>query len=352
MTMIINDIHIGARRQAGTTPYSQEALRTFIFEEFEGLLQLAQDETIVILGDLFDAFTVDSRDLIETYQLLTDALRNENSLVLVMGNHDYSAKNTAVSSFHLLAHFLMTGSNKVRLISHEHGLSHVGGTINNPVYAIPHCLNQDLFDIEINKAIALEENRAGGRTILLHCNIKNNHCADSEHSLNLNDDQLGKLTMAGWKIVCAHEHQMRTLRGGRVVIPGNQAATSVSDCLNCDGKYFVRIGDEIELIKWRDIDEVFGIVDWQDEVVVPNKFIRVTGKATAEQASDVVNVIASMRKNSDAYVLSNAVCIEGIADFAAMTEASFEDIKGVDVLGLLLEEFDAKEQKVIKELLA
>lgn len=342
--LIINDIHVGAMRRAGTTPQSQEALRSWIFSEFETLLRIGGDDHIVVLGDLFDAFNVDERDFVQTFLLLKEALQRGTEITLVMGNHDASAKNTKLSSYHALCHVLadVWGFN---YISHEHGFKEV----EDGVYAISHCLNQDLFNLEIEKAIEF-----GGKDdfLLLHCNIKSNFCADSDHSLNLDDDQLGRLMVAGWTIICGHEHQMRTLRGGRVVIPGNQAVTSISDCLNCDGKYYVRLHGKPELVKYLDIDEVFSEVDWETTALPVNRFVRVTGTAKAEQASDVVNAIAAMRKNSDAYVISNAVKIDGVADFAAMTEASFEDIKGVDVLGLLLEEFDAKEQKVIKELLA
>jgi DNA repair exonuclease SbcCD nuclease subunit len=345
---VISDLHIGAKRRAGTTPQSQAALRTHIFSEFRDLMTEPFNQHIVVNGDLFDNFTVDSRDLLETFEIMVECLEKGNSITLIMGNHDAVARSTQVSSFHTLCRVLKSMTYRFNFVDHTHGLTWIGGWSELPVLAISHQLNQDLFDIEIKKAV---EMGGDGRVLLLHCNVGNKFAEDDMHSLNLNDEQLDALMRSGWQIVCGHEHQMRTLRGGRVVIPGNQIVTSISDCLNCDAKYYVWITDKVELVKLFDVKDVFTEVDWQDEVLMDDMFVRVTGTATAEQASEVVDAVASFRKESDAFVVANAVKIDGVCDFDSLTEASFDDIKKIDVLGLMLEEFNERERVVIKELL-
>jgi len=116
-------------------------------------------------------------------------------------------------------------------------------------------------------------------------------------------------------------------------------------------KYFTRVNGDIDLIPFKKLDNLFVELDWREPYQGDHKFIRLTGNATAEEASEVVNVIASLRKASDAFVISNAVKIEGVADFEAITQMSFEDIKKINVLDMLLEEFNDAERNVIKELL-
>lgn len=348
--LIINDLHIGTKRQAGTTPASQAGLREYIYTQLQALLDIAKYKHIVILGDLFDGFNVETADVINTYTLLIDAVNGGSDLTLVMGNHDASAKGDKVSSFHLLAHFLSASSQFVTVIDHTNGFTRVGpASPRVDVWAIPHCLNQDLFNLEVAKAVEMD---GVNRVLLLHCNVKNEFAQHSDHSLDLSDEQLGALMRAGWTLVVGHEHQARTLRGGRVVIPGNQIVTSVADVLGSDKKFYTTITDKVETHEWLNVSDIYAEVDWTNLDDAPEKaFIRVTGNATAEQAADVVAAVAKLRQKSDAYVVGNAVRIDGMADFEALAEMSFDDVSKVDVLGLLLEELDEREQDVVRGLL-
>lgn len=349
--LIINDLHISAKRQAGTTPASQAGLREYIYAEFERLLALGRDhEHIVILGDLFDGFNVETADVIRTFNAIMDAEnRTGAQLTLVMGNHDASAKGDKVSSFHLLAHFLMAAADHVRVIDHTNGLTRVGHAGIYEVFAISHCLNQDLFNLEVSKAVEMDGN---DRVLLLHCNVKNEFAQNSDHSLDISDEQLGDLMRAGWTLVVGHEHQARTLRGGRVVIPGNQIVTSVADVLGSDKKFYTTITDKVETHEWLNVADIYAEVDWTNLDDAPEKaFLRVTGNAKAEQAADVVAAVAKLRQKSDAMIVGNAVKIEGMADFEALAEMSFDDVSKVDVLALLMEELSEREQDVVRGLL-
>lgn len=356
MIKILNDTHLGATRKAGTTPESQAALRTFMFEAFEAHLE-GDHDTLIILGDLFDAFTVDPQTLIFAHQALTRWLRLSpyHHLVLVCGNHDWSPKGDKVSSFHILAHFMKSSDlDAVTIIDYKDGLT----MIKPKLWVIPHMANQDLFNMEVDKAAGID----GGGILLLHTNFENNFADHSDHSLNVYEEQTDALVDAGWTLVFAHEHQGRKARDGRVVVIGNQIPSSVADCLGNDKKYYATIDNvpavgvdpQLTLHEVLEVSDYLTEVDWRDlEDVDPSaKFVRVTGEAASAEASAVVDAIWRVRQKHEAFVISNAVKIEGMGDMDALAEASFEDMKRVDVLDLLLQEFNAEEKKAIKELLA
>lgn len=344
--LIICDLHLNARRKAGTTPASQETLRGFIFDSFNDLLDRAQDEHLVILGDIFDSFEVEARDIVATFNCLSLWLsRGDNRLTLIMGNHDASAKGSKLSSFHLLAHMLCAMNGNVKVVSHENGLTLIEGS----VYAISHQLNQDLFNIEIDKAVSM-----GGGTLLLHANLENEFAQHADHSLNVDHEQVDALLAAGWNLVFAHEHQHRVARDGRVIVIGNQIPTSVADCLGPDTKYALELEPNgltalREVLK---VGDVFARVDWRDLDNAPERqFIRVEGEATANEAVDAVTAIAKFRQKSAAFVITNAIKVEGAVEFDTLAEMSFNQITTFSVLDALLEELEPREREAVKELL-
>ena len=78
MIRIINDIHLGASRKAGTTPASQVALKAFVREQFSDLVCSATGH-LVINGDLFDGFTVEAVEVIHAFTVLLPWLGGVNN---------------------------------------------------------------------------------------------------------------------------------------------------------------------------------------------------------------------------------------------------------------------------------
>ena len=349
--LILSDIHIGASRKAGTTPASQAALTEHVHQHFEALVNATDEDHIVINGDLFDGFEVPGTDLIRTFNVLDRwfmKARQAQHLTLIAGNHDYNPRGDKVSSFHLLAHFLKVRRGmSVDVIDHTRGFSRVA----DRVWAIPHVANQDLFDIELHRAL----DAAGkGDFLLLHANYDNNFAVEADHSLNVSREAADLLISAGWTLIFGHEHQFRMAPG--IVIPGNQVPTSVSDCLGCEGKNYLILQDKVlSRYEWLNLEEdkVFTRVDWRNLDTDPGyQFIRVEGTATAEEAAEVVDAVARFRAKSEAYVVTNAVKVEGVAAFDELAEMSLEQITAFNVLDALLEELSEEEGKVVKELLS
>ena len=351
MISIISDSHLGTHRQAGTTPASQVALKEYLQDEFRTLVNGRIHNHVIINGDIFDSFSVDPGELISAYCTLESHITNGGLLTLIAGNPDESAKGAKTSSFHLLAFMLETHfPDNVQVVDHQSGLT----SVSDGVWSIPHMLNQDLFNIEIDKAIAA---KPCGAFLLLHCNVLSPFAEHADHSLNLDQDQIDALIGAGWQMVVGHEHTGKQYEGGKVILPGNQIPSSISDCLgnkNMAKYYAVIDGDTLDLVKWLELDQVYAEINWQDidtATLECKKFIRVTGDCTAEQAADMVGRVSKLRQASTAFVVSNNVKIEGVAQMEGLAELTSENLARFDVLGALLEELTEAEALVVRELL-
>ena len=340
-TKITTDWHIGVKRSAGTTPFSQIALGRYLREALKAQLG---DEDHLIAGDLLDSFTVDTGELMATYHIFADWLRySGKQLALVRGNHDYHESGSKVSSFDLLSSILKTQFPDQVTVATD-------VTEWKQFVLVPHLANNEILDIAI-EALSRVENKV----VVFHANVDNKFTAESQHSLNLSMGQVTALTLRGNLVICGHEHQNRKLLDGRVLILGNGAPSSVADCLGNSHKYSALVsGTDYTLTKIWDAATEFTEVNWQD---IPAtgletfQFIRVTGDCTADQAALMVNTIANLRQSSNAYVISNAVKVEGVAQMEGLAEMSLSEMSKFDVLGALLEEMTEREQKTIKELL-
>lgn len=350
---VLNDLHLGVIRSGGTTQESASALRAWAMKSYGELLNAASGH-VIINGDMFDTYNVPLTDLLDAYQITSDWLHYGEgaSLTLIPGNHDLSKNSANIGSFQLLAHLLIARfPNQVRYLQGGNWVDEADG-----IYAISHVPNQDLFDLELGRV------PEGVKTLLLHCNYDNTFACASDHSLNLMRDQAKVLVKRGITVVLGHEHQGRTMMGEKVIIVGNQFPTSIADCLphgegQKDGtKYLLTIdGEDMELVPtWGEKQAIgdYEEVDWQTlgSSLVEADFVRVTGKANASQAADVIKSISKLRQKSEAFVITNAVKIEGVEGEMEIAE-SVEDIRAVNVMDMLLESLDSEQQVVVRKLL-
>lgn len=341
-TKLTTDWHVAVRRTGGTTPQSQVALREYLRAQLQEQLD---DNDHLICGDLFNDFTVDTLELMETYRIFSEWLSKfGRKLALLRGNHDFHMRGGQASSFDLLGTILREQYPEQVTVAAE-------VTEWKQFILVPHLANNDILNIEVSKLESVE-----GRVIVFHANIDNFHAADSQHSLNLSNEQVATLVGNGNLVVCGHEHQHRKLENGRCVVLGNTAPSSVADCLGTNNKYaMVVTGTNYELISvwsaagsyaevhWRDLAD-----DYDDEP----QFIRVVGDATAAESADVISNISKFRQRSNAYVITNAVKVDGAAALDEMSGDAVENIKAFDVLGAIFEHLDGREVETVKELLA
>ena len=347
---IISDIHLGCNRVGGTTPASREALRSYTFSYFKRLLDDVSNDSLCILGDLFDQFEVAPRDWLETYAALADwcEVNYDFTLFLVAGNHDVSMKGTKVSSFETLSSVLSRQFTNVRVI----GIDQVFQTRN--LFMVAHHRNQDTFDLALAKVLG-EVKRDD--FVLLHANYHNKFAEAADHSLNVSEVVARDFVNKGANLVFAHEHQHRieVPHGadkdcGNVIVLGNQFSTSIADCLGNASKFYWEIrGTEItKSLSWNR-DDWYMEADWRSLDGVNADFVRVVGDATNAEAAEVIDTLHRFRQKSDAFVITNAVKIEGIADIGDLPE-TFEVAKKFDVLEFVYSKLDEREVEVIRKM--
>jgi metallophosphoesterase superfamily enzyme len=354
--LIINDLHLGVQRSGGTTISSAEALRKFAHDKHAALLQLAVKhncDVVTVNGDLADQYDIplsEGIEILATAKLFLEG-NPDKELEWGLGNHDLAKDSSKLGIVAFLG-VILEGwfPGRFRLIRKPTLLS-------AGVYMIPHLVNQEQFDL------ALSQVPDEAKTVLLHCNYENTFAGALDHSLNVSREQVRKLRDRGMTVVLGHEHLARTLMNGHLVIVGNQFPTSVVDCLahgdaQKDGKKYALIVNEdgsfdhIQTWSKDDDDGWFAEADWQElgELSEDGRgFVRVVGEAAATQAADVVKAIAQFRQRSHSFVVTNAVQVEGLdtTDDEIVTQ---EDIRRIDVIGLLLGMLDERQAAKIREL--
>lgn len=358
--LLINDIHLGAVRSAGTTIATRSQIQEYLQESLRNLIWFYFQLDLIINGDLFDGYEVDTGQVLQAYLTFHDWLQKnpERMLHLGMGNHDIAKNSQRTSSFALLCKLLQTAFPE-RVLVYNKGLE----LIHFGVWIIPHCVNQDSFEVELSNALQVMPGY-----LLLHANYDNHFAVEADHSLNVSEDMARKLVKHGHTLVFAHEHQGRSALAGQVKITGNQWPSSVSDCLTHgegqkDGKKFAHIIETTEdfgtgettvslipVETWSAVDD-FVVMDWKEIGPSDCRFIRIQGEATAEQSADVINAISKLRQHSKAYVITNSVKIAGIAGVGDMATLNVESLQAVNVLEALCAELDKPQADKVRELL-
>ncbi len=337
---VINDLHLSAVRSSGTTPTTAWQLRQELLQGFEKLLA-ACDSDVAVNGDFADDYRMIAKDMLESYAIIQRWLVRGHTMYAMPGNHCLSKSSLDLSSFEFLFTLLRDQyPDQVKLLMQP-------GALRDGVYAIPHVTNSDLLDLELKSV------PAGTKNLLVHANYNCPFSVDKDHSLNITEQQAKDLDVD--HIIFGHLHQQATALNGKVVIVGNNFPSSVSDCLGNKTKRMLKITDAgMEFIEtWRAEDD-FLEVDWKSLAGLeetPQRFIRVTGTATAAEADKVVTTLARFRKDAAALVITNAVKIEGVDDSTEMS-LSHEEITSFNVMAALLEYLTPEEGSVVTALMA
>ena len=327
-------------------------MREYLLRKFAEHLLLG--DNVLINGDLFDTYQIPMIDLLKTHQIICAWLSQKitRRICLVPGNHCLSKASHNLSSFELMSRLLQGQFGEQ--VKYAQG----GVWAQDGVYVISHVPNQELFDLEIDRV------PDGVKFLMLHANFDSVFACAADHSINLSREQAKKLKARGITMVLGHEHQGRELMGGKVVIAGNQVPSSVSDCLSHgdaqkggtkratllnpdDGTYqFVTTWTPDDAEGW------YATIDWRELKDVQEEgrgFIRVEGAALAAEASDVIKAISSFRQRSKSFVVTNAVKVEQVEGLSDIAD-SIEDVRGVNVVELLLEMLDPKQKLAVQAL--
>lgn len=314
---VLNDLHIGTLRSAGTTLPSALALRKFALDQLKDMLSRIETD-LVIAGDMFDAYQIPFSDLLETYNLLVSWKKQTGKrCVLIPGNHDLSTDSAKMGSFQFMSQLLL-----------RQGFEYLvgGGWVEEgSIYAISHVTNQDLFDMELAKVPKC-------KYLLVHANFDNDFAKEADHSLNVSAEQIANLPVD--RVVFAHEHYYR--EQGKAFVMGNQFPMSVSDCLHKDIKCMhVLTPKEIKRVQTWDPSD-YQEMDWQDLQMTSARFIRITGSAVGPQMRDAQEAVSRFRRGSDAFIVGNAVKAVSLDGSDLEVEGgSLESMRGFDLMKAL-----------------
>lgn len=353
--LIINDIHIGVKRVAGTTPESAARLRNYLLDAYEHLLSL--HDNVLVNGDMFDTYNIPLSDLLKAYSISVEWLQRDNrrKLHLVPGNHCLSRSSIDLSSFEMMARLL------VPLFPKQVVYLQGGGWVaeSQGVYAISHVVNQAEFDLQLDRV------PQEAKTLLLHCNYDSPFTEHADHSLNLSRERAKALVERGVQVVLGHEHHPRSFFGGKVLIPGNQFPSSVSDCVTPEGrtidtKHCVQIdnGNVTQVQTWSfSGDHGFVAARW-DELTGDllrmledfTGFIRISGEADPEDSAEALKRISKLRQKSPAFVVANAVRVRGTEGSALDLSESIEDVRKTDVVQMVIDTLLPEQAAVVRRI--
>ena len=328
-TFIINDLHLGVKRSSGTTKATVKMLSDWQMSKFSELLELAENKDLLINGDLFDRFEVDKAVEFEVFTHLHKWMQTnpEQQLYLCAGNHDLSTNSERTSSFENLCGYLSVVDTRQQL------KTVTGNTtlhVPNAFSIVAHYANQTLFDEALNTVLT---EHTDIKYVFLHANLMSPFADHSYHSLNVSEQQLQAFEDKGVTLVFAHEHNRRRLKNAVVI--GNQIPTSVADCLdpNPSKQYAVLDDSGLNTYDFITLSEVFAKVRWTSDEFPETLFLRIEGEAEYEQAAEVVQLLAEIRRSSDAFVITNAVQVGKLS----MPETAANPAEHLNVLNLVLD---------------
>lgn len=311
--LILNDLHLGLRRGAGTPAEKVAKFAEDIqLPTFERILNEHTETPVLVLGDLFDSGAPGYDALRAAWSLLR---YHAGGVVLVKGNHDITKDRSQKAGIDFLGELL-----GVDVLSEP-------GRLDNreDVWVVPHLANQQRFDEALAQA-----RDAGARIVLTHCNFDNPFAAEKVHSLNLSPEQ------AGWfdKVISGHEHNNREI--GNVSMLGAQVPFRIDEVvpkfyhvLDLEAGQLTQCRVEMSLpvaalqMDWRELDLAKAHIG----------FVRVTGSANISEADTVAKLVQAFRRDSAAYFVTNSVEVSGI-ELGAVFDGAAED----------LERFEAKQE--------
>lgn len=283
-----SDPHIGTVRNSHTTVQSRAALKFELFKTSARLIEVTGSDPLFCLGDLFDTDSNDEATIMQGADVV------KRCTAVLGGNHDLPNREGKLSSLQLLSSVI---PGRIVCGSTDEPGYMLYITAEAVVYMVPHMATQDLFDLSLSEVLgAASQVVDRSKVLCLHCNY-NSGLIHNDASLNLTREKADELLEVFDYVLLGHEHEHRTLHGGKLIILGNTHPTSFSDISDKYLWEFDGSGFRPHLL-WSRSDGYLNM-DWEqgsDELHDTVQFIEITGKAPAERLPDIAQGIASLWK--------------------------------------------------------
>lgn len=284
MIQFFTDPHLGRNASSHTTVSSRNRLDDKLFSA--AITASHSEYPVVCLGDLFHKAHNHEKVISQGMSIAS------RCTLLLEGNHDLTNRTDSVPSMAVLS---QSNLEDTKIVSCSLGKAAISVTyINNTkLVAIPHHMNQELFEVALDLA-----RKEKGDLLLLHCNYNSPFVSNIDTALNLTEDKAKELIDSFDYIVLGHEHIHRWELDGKVLVLGNTHPTSFADISN---KYSW-VYDEQDKSWTKKV--IWSKLDHHIEVDF-HKLIE--DSPTFDQDIEFVDVVGQLSGSDDAYRLSKAI---------------------------------------------
>lgn len=210
--IFFTDTHLGAVRSSHSTVASRVLLAETLFAQAKkAAAWKGEHDKLICLGDLFDTYSNDEKVIHQGIEIV-----DKCDLVLA-GNHDVVSRSDKVGSLELLSRL---GYEQVAINAYGEASTFSAFFDDTELVALPHVADQQMF-VQYLKAAASEPRTTKHRMLLLHCNVDNEMVTGTNAALNLDQPLAKELLKSFDYILVGHEHDPRTLLGGKLIVLGN-----------------------------------------------------------------------------------------------------------------------------------
>ena len=292
-----SDPHLGLNRMSHTTPDSRARLRQQVFTRAS---RLKTPALTLCLGDLFDRSNNDEATILQGLEVLGGVS------YCLAGNHDSRGRTGLPSSLELCAEVTRNEDFACEILfspCYREGW----------FYTIPHCLTQEIFDRDLERAPA-------AKVLLLHSNYDAPAAAESrEDALNLTRAQASGLLERFDRILIGHEHNARSDFDGRLQCVGTVFPTSFADCKTDKFVWHLHDDGGLEAERVWSTEDGYWSLTWEDllegtGVSIFAQFVEITGTAPAARMPEIAKAAHKLWAGCpEALMVKNSVESEAVA---------------------------------------
>lgn len=315
------DPHLGVSRSEHTSTKSQIALREHVFQNCLDVFRDARGRKY-LLGDLFDKHS-------NPESIVAQGLEIARLLDKVLGgNHDQKNIAGSVSSLSLIKKALDDeGDENFRIVinpdvTKPYCYTEVDIAEKVSITFVPHMFTQELF-VESLKEARNDVGTAAGtgdiyKILCLHCNLGENFGkAEAEGSTLALTNELQLMVLEAFDLVLiGHEHETKTLHGGRIVSLGNLYPVSFGELsdryvwtFNSDTRKLTKhkVFTAKDAVVYFDAKE---FVEMADVELAHHQWVEINGEVQPQEYPKVARAIMKMwNDNPDLLMVRNNVTV-------------------------------------------
>lgn len=324
---IYSDPHIGLNLASNTTAKSRKALKKYII-----------DHVNQIINEFDEGLTICAGDFYHTYQNPEEVLHeslwaaSQTSKILA-GNHDVVNIADRKGTLDIVGTVL-----DPRVVPCKFGKINYQPVVasiphDQIAYLVPHHSSQNLFEdaLAAVRKSAEKESKSVFKLLVLHCNYNSKFVKDTI-TLNLPERLAIWLLKVFDYIVIGHEHNYRLELNDRVIVAGSPHPTGFGDISD---KFTIHFDDDNTLLinwVWKK-DTHYLQCDWHEaveKIAIEHQWVSLTGEVAPSELHELASVIKKVWANGSPFAVRSEVKIlTGGADRSAYQSMSPDKINEI-----------------------